>query len=216
MQKKLLIAVIIVFMLILLVPIPKHLKDGGTVKYKALIYEITKIHRLNNNSQNEYDDGVIIKIFGKQIYNSLPKNTEKMDENKEIKKNYSKIVDNIILEMHIPNEWQYEELSQDENNDFYKYALKLYKSQDSKNAILYFYNNGFGVCGTGRTTKEIILNNGKKVAVGYYHNAEWSDIFFDGVNIDIALIYNGLEGDEAEEVLDFVKTINIKQINHNL
>ena len=112
--------------------------------------------------------------------------------------------------MAIPNEWQYEELPRDENNDFYQYALKLYKSDVNKNTILYFYNSPFTVCGTGRTTQNINLDNGKQGVVGYYGGAQWSDISFYELNPNIAFINNGLEGGEAEEDLDIVTSINIK------
>ena len=47
--------------------------------------------------------------------------------------------------------------------------------------------------------------------VGYYDNSEnWSDVSFYKLNHNIALINCGLEGTEAQEVLEFIKTINIK------
>ena len=184
MKKKILIAVIVIILLVLLIPIPMRLKDGGTIEYKALIYTVSKVHKLNHNSASGYDNGLIIKIFGKEIYNNVPNNT------KEI---------------------YYEEISQDEENDYYKFALKLYKNEESKNAVLYFYNSPFGVCGTGRTTEKIYLNNGTEAVVGYYDNNEnWSDVSFYKLNHNIALINCGLEGAEAKEVLEFIKTINIK------
>lgn len=128
-------------------------------------------------------------------------------EVKEI--NYSKTIDETTIEIDIPNDWQYEELSKNEENDFYKFALKLYKSDSSKHTVLYYYNNKFGVCGTGRTSKKIYLNNGAEANIGFYdNNKEWSDISF--LNPYIALINYGLEEREAEEVLDFVKTMTIK------
>ena len=38
---------VIVIMLVLLTPIRMNLKDGGSVRYKALLYEVTKIHQLD-------------------------------------------------------------------------------------------------------------------------------------------------------------------------
>ena len=67
MKKKILIAVIVIILLVLLVPIPMRLRDGGTIEYKALIYTISKVHRLNHNSKSGYDNGLIIKIFGNLI-----------------------------------------------------------------------------------------------------------------------------------------------------
>lgn len=165
------------------------------------------MHRLNHDIESGYDEGLIIKIFGKQIYNNVSTNKKEIDENQETNKNFIKTVDNTTIEMDIPDEWQYEELPKD---DFYKYALKLYKSQDDKNTILYFYRGPFTCCGTGRTNGYLILNNGEKATVGYYENTEWSDISFYDLNPNIAFINNGLTSDEAKEVLEFVKTITIR------
>ena len=177
---------------------------------KALIYTVSKVHRLNHNLESGYDNGLIIKIFGKEIYNNVPNNTKEIYY-EETEKNYSKTIDNINIELSIPNDWNYEEISQDKENDYYKFALKLYKNEENKNAVLYFYNNPFGVCGTGRTDEKIHLNNGTEAVVGYYDNSEnWSDVSFYKLNHNIALINCGLEGAEAQEVLEFIKTINIK------
>lgn len=35
-------------------PIPFHLKDGGTVEYKALTYKISKVHKLDLNKDSKY------------------------------------------------------------------------------------------------------------------------------------------------------------------
>lgn len=210
MKKKILIAVIVIILLVLLVPIPMRLRDGGTIEYKALIYTISKVHRLNHNLKSGYDNGLIIKIFGKEIYNNVPNNI-KETYSEETEKNYSKTIDNINIELSIPNDWNYEEIPQNEENNSYKFALKLYKNEESKNAVLYFYNSPFGVCGTGRTSEKIYLKNGTEAVVGYYDNNEnWSDVSFYKLNHNIALINCGLEGAEAQEVLEFIKTINIK------
>ena len=124
--------------------------------------------------------------------------------------NYSKTIDNITIELNIPSDWHYEELPRNEENDFYKFALKLYKSDSSKNTILYYYTDPFGVCGTGRTNKKIILNNGTEANIGYYDNSQaWSDISFYQINPNIAFVNSGLEDSEAQEVLEFIKTIKI-------
>lgn len=69
MKKKIIIIVIIITALIMLIPIPNRLKDGGSVEYRALIYKITKVHRLNELSITGYEDGWIIEILGIEIYN---------------------------------------------------------------------------------------------------------------------------------------------------
>lgn len=212
MKKRITIAGIIIALLILLVPIPRRLKDGGTVEYQSLTYKISKVHRRNSSLESGYEDGIIIQIFGKQVYSSVSKNIENANKDKDTDTKYFKTIENIRIEIVIPREWQYEELSRKEENDFYKYALKLYKSGSDKVAILYFYHDPFGVCGTGRTDKEMTLNNGEKANIGYYSDPEWSDISFSKLYRNIAIINYGLKGNEAEEFLDFVKTITIEQL----
>ena len=170
---------------------------------------------INLLDDTTYEVDTIVKItYVGGIEETYPAKIEttkiEIDVNKETKQNYSKTIEDVTIEMNIPNEWKYEELPKNENNDFYKYALKLYKSEENKQAILYFYNNQFGACGTGRTTKNITLDNEKQAIIGYYGSKEWNDIYFYELNPNLAMMNNGLEGDEAEEVLDFVKTINIK------
>lgn len=125
---------------------------------------------------------------------------------------YSKVIDNTKLELDIPSEWYFEEMPKNEEHDFYRYALKLYKNDESQYAMLYFYNNQFGVCGTGRTSEKMTLNNGKEACVGYYDgDKNWSDISFYDMNKYIAVMNYGLIDDDADEVIDFIKTISITE-----
>ena len=130
--------------------------------------------------------------------------------NSEKYQKYSKIINNVNLELNIPNEWKHKEIQKNEDNVSYEYALKLYKNSEEQYAMLYIYNNQFGVCGTGRTSKNITLNNGHEAIVGYYDgNKNWSDISFYSMNKNMAVINYGLIDNEAEEVIEFIKTINI-------
>ncbi len=69
-KKTLLMTSIVVVLLILLIPIRMNLKDGGSVSYKSIIYEITKIHQLAENTDGvkPYIDGYEIKILGMTVY----------------------------------------------------------------------------------------------------------------------------------------------------
>ena len=119
---------------------------------------------------------------------------------------YFKIIDNTTIELSILKNWHYEEMTLEDS----KFALKLYKNSQDKYATLNFYNNSFTVCGTGRTTEEITLNNGILATIGYYGEPIWSDISFYELNPNIAFINNGLEKEDTEEFLEIVKTLNIK------
>lgn len=107
-------------------------------------------------------------------------------------------------------------MPKNEKNDFYKYALKLYKGNENQYAMLYFYNNQFGVCGTGRISENITLNNGKQASIGYYDgNKTWSDISFYNINKNIAIMNHGFIDDDADVVIQLIKTINITENKDN-
>ncbi len=64
-KKKIIIIFVIVLFGLMLVPFSiVRYKDGGSVKYKALLYEYTKIHRLSEKSSTGYEDGWDLKILG--------------------------------------------------------------------------------------------------------------------------------------------------------
>ena len=69
-RKTFAILAIIVILLILFTPIRMNLKDGGSVSYKSLVYEVTKIHQYDPEFDDvkPYIDGIEIKIFGMRIY----------------------------------------------------------------------------------------------------------------------------------------------------
>ena len=72
MKKKFFVVIVIVFV-ILLTPVRMNLKDGGSVRYKALVYEVTKIHQLSPevDGVKPYIDGFEIKILGMTVYREI-------------------------------------------------------------------------------------------------------------------------------------------------
>ena len=68
MRKKVIKIAIIIIALILLIPIPLRYKDGGTVKYQAVLYSITDYHALRGT--DGYNTGIKIKTLGITIYES--------------------------------------------------------------------------------------------------------------------------------------------------
>lgn len=72
-KKIIIISIVVIFILILLIPVPMKLKDGGSVEYRAILYKITKYHKLALDSESgdsKYINGVGIEIFGIEIYNN--------------------------------------------------------------------------------------------------------------------------------------------------
>lgn len=79
MKKKVIVIVIVIVFLVLFVPIPMHLKDGGTVEYKALTYKVSKIHRTNPYSLTGYEDGIVVEVFGIKVYEKINKHMDYLD-----------------------------------------------------------------------------------------------------------------------------------------
>ena len=52
----------------LLIPVPLRYKDGGSVCFKAVLYDVTRFHQLDLDSQTGYDDGWRIRILGIPVY----------------------------------------------------------------------------------------------------------------------------------------------------
>ena len=68
-RPKIIIAVIV--LLVLLIPVPIRYKDGGSVHYRAILYDITKYHQLDLESETGYNDGLKIRTLGIPVYNSF-------------------------------------------------------------------------------------------------------------------------------------------------
>ena len=73
MKKKVMIGICVLLAIVLLVPIPMRLKDGGTVVYHAVLYQVEDVHRLAavDTAEDEYLEGMIIRILGMEVYNSV-------------------------------------------------------------------------------------------------------------------------------------------------
>ena len=206
------VVVIINVLAVMLIPKVESLNDGGTKTYKALAYEVTKLHKINETSPNEYIEGTSVKIFGKEVYNDIPKETKVIEEGKEIAYSYNKTVDNVSIELTIPNEWKYEELPADVEYGRYNYALKISKEKGNGSAVLYLYNSIFGVCGTGLKSEQYYLYgyNGTKCSVGYYDGSDtWDFISFSELNRNIAIKNEGLNKKDADEFIEIARTIII-------
>ena len=199
-------------------------------KIKATCYYLDDISLLDENGyfekiKNEIKeldtDNIIDNISTSgiiEIYNS--EGMEAVENyieicNKSFKDiSYEKDIDNLNIKLYFPRNWNYEELPENLENNFYKYALKMYKDDENRYAIIYYYREMFAVCGTGRTSKQINLENGYKATIGYYDESDiWQDISFSELNKNIAIQNYGLNKEESEEFINIIKTISINQNN---
>ncbi len=68
-MKILIIAVIIFILVLLLIPTKTKYEDGGSIGYRAALYEVIKLHELGGNDDTKpYIEGIEIKILGMTIY----------------------------------------------------------------------------------------------------------------------------------------------------
>ncbi len=68
MKKWIVVTAVIMVFLVLLTPIPIYWKDGGSVTFKSLVYEVTKIHQLPPDIDEAYIEGLEVKILGMTVY----------------------------------------------------------------------------------------------------------------------------------------------------
>ncbi len=73
MKKKIVICIAIVVALVLLIPIPMRLKDGGSVVYQAVLYSVKDVHSLNPDMESgaPYKEGIVIKVLGVKIFDNV-------------------------------------------------------------------------------------------------------------------------------------------------
>ncbi len=78
-MKKAIVIICILIALVLLIPLPARLKDGGTVHYNSILYDVYDVHRIkpvenplaDGTFETEYLEGIIIEIFGVEIFNNV-------------------------------------------------------------------------------------------------------------------------------------------------
>jgi hypothetical protein len=78
MKKKVCTIVVIALLVLMLIPVKMYLEDGGTKIYRAVLYEVVDMHRLNpeyneDDSVPQYIEGTILRILGIEVYNSVQK-----------------------------------------------------------------------------------------------------------------------------------------------
>lgn len=74
-KKNLLLIIVIVILVLMLIPVPAgQLRDGGSKVYKAVLYKITKLHRIPETEYiekgYEYYSGVEIEILGFKVFDN--------------------------------------------------------------------------------------------------------------------------------------------------
>lgn len=187
-------------------------EDGGTREFLGLGYKVIDFHTINGFYETK-----IGSYFMK--YEDFDDEISKCDNIviDEIVKSeeYRKQIEDTIIILDLPKEWNFEEIDNPENQNA-KFELKLYKDSKEKSASLYYYNELFGVCGTGLISKKLNLDNGNEASVGYYDGSNtWNFIAFGNIKPNIAILNSGLDEKDANELLGIIKTLQIEDENDN-
>lgn len=80
---KKIIAFVCVLLLVLLIPFPAKAKDGGSIHYDAILYDVYDVHSIYDSGPDteiKYVEGVIIEIFGIQVYNNTAPHIESFSD----------------------------------------------------------------------------------------------------------------------------------------
>ena len=75
MKRKLKIIIPLIIVVILLVPIKEGYKDGGTIKYNAVLWSVTKHHSIADDLEGRrgYNTGTTVRILCFKVYSNYPK-----------------------------------------------------------------------------------------------------------------------------------------------
>lgn len=128
MKKKSIIIIIIIIALILLFPIPFRLKDGGSIEFRALLYTVTKYHKLSTNPNQMYIEGIGIKILGKEIYNNTNENItgeiDKVSPKGKVVISYEKIDNMYLLDNFLDNTDKYNKNNISDSIEIVTYTIE--------------------------------------------------------------------------------------------
>lgn len=67
-MKKVIVIASVLIALVLLIPFPERLKDGGTAHYDAILYDVYDVHREDGK---DFDEGIVVEILGYEIFNNV-------------------------------------------------------------------------------------------------------------------------------------------------
>ena len=87
-MKKFILALIIIVLLICLVPFRAQYKDGGSVHYNAILYDVYDVHSIYDagaDTEIKYVEGFIIEIFGIQVYNNTNPHIDNFSDSPDMK-----------------------------------------------------------------------------------------------------------------------------------
>lgn len=70
-NKKIYIVIIIIVLIVLLFPLKEKYYDGGSIEYKSLTYRLIKYHKITEELEEKYIEGIKLDIFKRNVLNTI-------------------------------------------------------------------------------------------------------------------------------------------------
>ena len=118
----------------------------------------------------------------------------------------------VNLRLTLPAGWKYGTERADEgslNNGAAATSLTFFP-ENGAGRVRFGYQEFFGVCGTGLTTRELGAADGLRATVGYYDGSpDWSYVYFPDAPGCYAAYNEGLTGDDAQTALRILQSAKV-------
>lgn len=177
MKKKIVTIVIIIIALILLFPIPMRLKDGGSIRFQALLYSVTKYHKLSHTVEGGYIDGIGIEILGMEVYNNTDEQENKKNENEQIDTSgkviigHDKITNIHLLDNFLDNTNQYNKNKSSDKVEIVTYTIE---GDEIVTTLEYNNENNEFIITEDNTKDEFAAEKDRKVETKKYSNETYN------------------------------------------
>lgn len=78
-KKYIILTAVLLVLIVLFTPVRMNLKDGGSVSYKAIAYEVINIHTIVSAEKGDYYvDGIEVRLFGFTVFRDTNENSNQI------------------------------------------------------------------------------------------------------------------------------------------
>ena len=69
-NRKAILLIVLALLIISSIPVKQEIKDGGSIRYRAILYSVTKVHQLPMELDGDYITGIRVNILGIPVYDN--------------------------------------------------------------------------------------------------------------------------------------------------
>lgn len=69
-KKVKIVLIVIAIIVIACIPVKQRIKDGGSIRYQAILYSVTKVHEMPHEVDGDYITGIRINILGIPVFDN--------------------------------------------------------------------------------------------------------------------------------------------------